>query len=65
MGFCVRSTFKQGLKAQFAGGLLARLVDEYEVRQAVISLPTLEQVADEYLDVLGLDEFVGARADAG
>jgi len=46
-------------------GLLDRLVDEYEARQAVISLPTLEQVADEYLDILGLDEFVGARADAG
>jgi hypothetical protein len=41
------------------------LVEEYEERQAQISLPTLEQVADGYLDLLGLGEFVGARADGG
>jgi glycosyltransferase involved in cell wall biosynthesis len=45
--------------------LLDRLVEEYEERQAQISLPTLEQVADGYLDLLGLGEFVGARADGG
>jgi len=42
--------------------LLDRLVDEYELRQAAISLPSVEEVADGYLDVLGLDEFVGVRA---
>lgn len=42
--------------------LLDRLRDEYEERQARISLPTLAEVTDEYLDVLGLREFVGARA---
>jgi len=41
--------------------LLERLVDEYEERQAAISLPTLEEVADGYLKLLGLDEFVGIR----
>jgi glycosyltransferase involved in cell wall biosynthesis len=35
-------------------GLLDRLVDEYEVRQAAISLPSLEEIADAYLGVLGL-----------
>jgi glycosyltransferase involved in cell wall biosynthesis len=39
--------------------LLDRLRDEYEERQARISLPTLAEVTDEYLAVLGLDEFVG------
>lgn len=38
--------------------LLERLVDEYEERQAAISLPTLDQIADGYLEVLGLDEFI-------
>lgn len=42
--------------------LLDRLVDEYEERQARISLPSLAEVADGYLCVLGLGEFVGARA---
>lgn len=42
--------------------LLDRLVDEYERRQAAISLPTLEEIADRYLELLGLDEFVGVRA---
>jgi glycosyltransferase involved in cell wall biosynthesis len=42
--------------------LLDRLGDEYEERQAAISLPTLEEIGDEYLEVLGLDEFVGIRA---
>jgi len=42
--------------------LLDRLVDEYEERQAAISLPTLADVADGYLRVLELDAFVGARA---
>jgi len=42
--------------------LLDRLVDEYEDRQACISLPSLEEVADGYLAVLGLDDFVGPRA---
>jgi glycosyltransferase involved in cell wall biosynthesis len=41
--------------------LLDRLRDEYEDRQASISLPTLAEVTDEYLDMLGLYEFVGAR----
>jgi glycosyltransferase involved in cell wall biosynthesis len=41
--------------------LLDRLRDEYEDRQARISLPTLAEVTDDYLDVLGLHEFVGAR----
>ena len=43
--------------------LLDRLVDEYEKRQAAISLPSLDEVVDAYLEMLGLDEFVGARAD--
>jgi glycosyltransferase involved in cell wall biosynthesis len=42
--------------------LLDRLVDEYEDRRARISLPSLAEVADGYLAVLGLDEFVGTRA---
>jgi glycosyltransferase involved in cell wall biosynthesis len=42
--------------------LLERLVDEYEERQARIDLPSLEEIGDQYLDVLGLDEFVGVRA---
>jgi hypothetical protein len=37
--------------------LLDRLVDEYERRQALISLPTLDEVVDGYLGVLGLDCF--------
>jgi glycosyltransferase involved in cell wall biosynthesis len=44
-----------------APALLDRLRDEYEGRQARISLPTLAEVADEYLDALGLHEFVGER----
>ena len=43
--------------------LLDRMIDEYEERQAHIDLPSLEEIADQYLDVLGLDEFVGVRAD--
>jgi glycosyltransferase involved in cell wall biosynthesis len=39
-------------------GLLERLLDEYEDRQAAIALPTLEETADDYLRLLGLDEFV-------
>lgn len=42
--------------------LLDRLVDEYEERQADISLPTLAEIVDGYLEVLELDEFVGAPA---
>jgi len=42
--------------------LLDRLVDEYEERQAAISLPSLAEVADGYLELLGLHEFVGSRA---
>jgi glycosyltransferase involved in cell wall biosynthesis len=42
--------------------LLDRLVDEYEDRQAAISLPSLAEVADGYLSLLGLDSFVGVRA---
>lgn len=38
--------------------LLDRLVDEYEDRQARISLPSLADVTNEYLGVLGLDEFI-------
>jgi glycosyltransferase involved in cell wall biosynthesis len=44
-------------------GLLDRLVDEYEARQAAISLPTLEEIADQYLELLGLEEFVGVRLE--
>ena len=40
--------------------LLHRLREEYEVRQASISLPSLEQVVDDYLGVLGLHRFIGA-----
>jgi glycosyltransferase involved in cell wall biosynthesis len=40
--------------------LLERLRDEYEERQARIALPSLDEIVDEYLDALGLDEFVGA-----
>lgn len=43
-------------------GLIDRLVDEYEERQARIDLPTLEEIADGYLEALGLREFVGVRA---
>ena len=39
-------------------GLLDRLVDEYEERQARISLPSLADVTDAYLEVLGLHSFV-------
>lgn len=35
--------------------LLDRLVTEYEDRQARISLPTLTEVADRYLDVIGIE----------
>jgi glycosyltransferase involved in cell wall biosynthesis len=43
--------------------LLERLSDEYEARQARISLPSLAEIADQYLEVLGLHRFVtGARA---
>jgi glycosyltransferase involved in cell wall biosynthesis len=38
--------------------LLDRLVDEYEERQACISLPSLSETVDSYLDVLGLGRFV-------
>jgi glycosyltransferase involved in cell wall biosynthesis len=44
-------------------GLLERLVAEYEDRQAAIDLPSLEEIADRYLDALGLEEFVGVRTD--
>jgi glycosyltransferase involved in cell wall biosynthesis len=40
--------------------LLDRIVDEYEERQTLIDLPTLAEVADGYLAVLGLEEFVGS-----
>jgi glycosyltransferase involved in cell wall biosynthesis len=43
-------------------GLLERLVDEYEARQAQIDLPSVDQIADQYLAVLGLDDVVGVRA---
>ena len=46
-------------------GLLDRLVAEYEQRQALISLPSLEEIADQYLEVLGLDDFVGLRVAPG
>lgn len=42
--------------------LLERLIDEYEDRQGRINLPSLEEIADGYLEVLGLSELVGARA---
>jgi glycosyltransferase involved in cell wall biosynthesis len=42
--------------------LLDRLVDEYEERQQAISLPTLAEIADRYLEALGLETFVDARA---
>jgi glycosyltransferase involved in cell wall biosynthesis len=35
--------------------LLDQLVDEYEARQAQISLPTLAEVADHYLAVMGIE----------
>jgi len=41
---------------------LDRLVDEYEDRKERIDLPSLEEIADGYLEVLGLTELVGARA---
>jgi len=43
--------------------LLDRLVDEYEQRQAAISLPTLEEIVDAYLETLGLHEFVRNDGD--
>ena len=36
--------------------LLERLVEEYESRQASIALPSLAQIADEYLETLGLED---------
>lgn len=41
--------------------LLDRLVDEYEARQASISLPSLADVADQYLETLGMEAFAGGR----
>jgi len=38
--------------------LLERMRVEYEERRALISLPSLEEVADGYLDVLGLNRFM-------
>jgi glycosyltransferase involved in cell wall biosynthesis len=38
--------------------LLDRLVDEYEERQAAISLPSLSEIVDRYLEVLELERFV-------
>jgi glycosyltransferase involved in cell wall biosynthesis len=46
-------------------GLLDRLVAEYEQRQALISLPSIEEIADRYLQTLGLDDFVGADVEPG
>lgn len=40
--------------------LLDRLRDQYEQRQRLISLPTLAEITDQYLDALGLDDVVGA-----
>ncbi|MBI3978490.1 MAG: glycosyltransferase family 4 protein [Chloroflexi bacterium] len=37
-------------------GLLDRLVDEYEERRTRIALPTLSEVADRYLAVLGIQQ---------
>lgn len=41
--------------------LLDRLVEEYEVRKSRISIPTLAQVADRYLEVMG--DFAEYRTD--
>ncbi|MGI8421256.1 MAG: glycosyltransferase [Gaiellaceae bacterium] len=41
--------------------LLERLVEEYEDRQARIDLPSVEEIADQYLDALDLRKFVRAR----
>ena len=41
--------------------LLDRLVDEHEVRQAAISLPSLEEITDEYLALLGLADYLARR----
>jgi glycosyltransferase involved in cell wall biosynthesis len=38
--------------------LLDRLRDEYEDRQAAISLPSVTEIVDAYLEMLGLDDFV-------
>lgn len=38
--------------------LLDRLRDEYEERQAAISLPSVTEIVDAYLRTLGLDDFV-------
>lgn len=40
---------------------LDQLRDEYEDRQRLISLPSLSEVTDQYLDALGLGEFAGKR----
>jgi glycosyltransferase involved in cell wall biosynthesis len=37
--------------------LLDRLVDEYEERQAAISLPSFSEIVDRYLEVLELERF--------
>lgn len=41
--------------------LLDRLVDEYEQRRERIAIPTLAQVADQYLSVMGLEACAQAR----
>jgi glycosyltransferase involved in cell wall biosynthesis len=41
--------------------LLDRLVEEYEARQASISLPSLAEIVDSYLEALGLGDFVDVR----
>lgn len=48
-----------GFKAQDeVPALLDRLRDEYEERQAAISLPSVTEIVDAYLRTLGLDDFV-------
>jgi glycosyltransferase involved in cell wall biosynthesis len=44
--------------------LLDRLRDEYPERQARISVPSLDDVVDEYLGALGLEQFVRAPRGA-
>lgn len=39
--------------------LLDRIVEEYGERQAAISLPSLTEIVDAYLETLGLDDRVG------
>lgn len=43
--------------------LLEQLLDEYEARQGAISIPTLDDVSEGYLEILGVSELTRTRAE--